>query len=387
MLNSQFYTVDDVTYTSKFAVMKALQGTNKTAEFHVYSDALDGLNLLAEPLQSLEELYAKRARELRAKYDHIVLFFTGGTDSEHVFRTFYNNGLKVDELVNWSYERNLREKNYDLGLDIEALEADKLSIPLMKYIKAELCPDIKITSIDYTKIVTDFWTNMGKNWHETLDDSVIAALLTPGCAWRADMDAINPEWARMTAAGKKICFLACKEKVRVKRDTKGYYLQYHDNQNHRHKIGRINRKDDPINIEMFYGDDTTLELQLKLAHVLTRSWLSNPVYHNYFERPVDRAWENAYANAVYGKRLLPLPYLGGKQRDQAFGKRYASTDAASVWFFEDKNSSWMRNWYAPMQEIASNLSKTFRDADDLMMRGFHLIDSKRYYFQLNSVHG
>ena len=41
MLNSQFYTVDDATYTSKFTVMKALQGTNKTAEFHVYSDALD----------------------------------------------------------------------------------------------------------------------------------------------------------------------------------------------------------------------------------------------------------------------------------------------------------------------------------------------------------
>lgn len=383
-MDSQFYTIDGNKYTSKFDVLKELQGTEKTAEFHVYDDRLNSINLLAEPIQSLEELYAKRARELRAKYDYIVLFFTGGTDSEHVFRTFHDNGLKIDELVNWSYDRNLREKNFKLGLDIEALEADRLSIPLMKYIKDQLCPDIKVTSINYTKFVTDFWAKLGNNWHEKLDTGVIAALLTPGCAWRADMDAINPEWARMIAAGKKVCFLACKEKVRVKRDDKGYYLQYHDNQTHRHKIGRILRKGDPMNIEMFYGDDSTLELQLKLAHTLTNKWLAHPVHKDYFERPVDRVWENAYAEAVYGKRLLPLPYLGGKQRDQAFGKKFASTDAASVWFFEDKSSSYMKNWYGPMQEIASELGQTFTSADDLMMRGFQLIESKKYYFRLNS---
>jgi len=49
--------------------------------------------------ESLDFLYALRARQLREKYDYLVLYFSGGADSTNILKTFIDNNIFLDEIV------------------------------------------------------------------------------------------------------------------------------------------------------------------------------------------------------------------------------------------------------------------------------------------------
>lgn len=51
---------------------------------------------------SLDFLYQERALQLREKYDHLILYYSGGSDSHQILHTFLSNNIKLDEVcVKW----------------------------------------------------------------------------------------------------------------------------------------------------------------------------------------------------------------------------------------------------------------------------------------------
>lgn len=50
-------------------------------------------------LYSLDELYRKRAQQLRDSYDYLTLYYSGGADSSNMLRTFVKNNIFLDEIV------------------------------------------------------------------------------------------------------------------------------------------------------------------------------------------------------------------------------------------------------------------------------------------------
>jgi hypothetical protein len=83
-----------------------------------------------EPKETIDELYAKRARQLRETYDHIVVMYSGGIDSTNVLHTFFDNNLEVDEVCTWLFT--------DIESDKNALanrEASNKALPYMQYLK------------------------------------------------------------------------------------------------------------------------------------------------------------------------------------------------------------------------------------------------------------
>jgi len=52
-----------------------------------------------EPAWSLDELYAKRAQEIRERYVYLVLHFNGSSDSGNILETFIRNRIHLDEIV------------------------------------------------------------------------------------------------------------------------------------------------------------------------------------------------------------------------------------------------------------------------------------------------
>lgn len=56
----------------------------------------DSVDWAKEPFESLDELYLRRAQELRKKYKTVILRFSGGADSVNILRTFIDNGIKID---------------------------------------------------------------------------------------------------------------------------------------------------------------------------------------------------------------------------------------------------------------------------------------------------
>jgi hypothetical protein len=67
-------------------------------KYHFFDSAYQTYNWSQEPEESLEQLYAQRAQQLRDKYDYLILSFSGGADSSNILNTFINNNIKLDEV-------------------------------------------------------------------------------------------------------------------------------------------------------------------------------------------------------------------------------------------------------------------------------------------------
>ena len=65
---------------------------------------LESLDLSQDPFAGLtiSDLYRLRAQELRDSYDYLVLNVSGGPDSMNILKTFVNNNIVLDEIINYN---------------------------------------------------------------------------------------------------------------------------------------------------------------------------------------------------------------------------------------------------------------------------------------------
>lgn len=364
---------------SRFDLMRLSWKTGAEAVFHPFSIDLDSIDLTIEPPHDLNYYYRKRAEELRQKYDHIILAFSGGTDSEHVFRTFYNNGIRIDEILHYHYDLRYRDRLVGMNIENEKYEHEQLSIPLLKHIKSNLLPDIEITIIDTTRATLKFWKDCDKDWHEKIPTDSFMTVFNPAGIWRADISLLDTKWNSMLEAGKKICLIAAKEKLMIGKDETGYFIQYRDLQNSRWLTPPLHRLGNIIQNEMFYMDDTTIEMQLKQAHVLRRELGDN---EDFFDETFKftRQWENTYAKVCYGQRSLPLPYMSMKEKDwvNLLGIDCGYQGAAGSWFMMETKEDWHHTWKRGIEDMKNNMFSTNLNLEDPTSR--LAVKSKKFYF-------
>lgn len=129
--------------------------TYKSVRYHYLESAYMSLDWTKEPHGDLDFWYAERARQLRDKYDYLILSFSGGADSTNILNTFVNNKIHLDEVV-CCYPSDIISKLYD-SFDANDKSPDNIMFEykmaaeprLMELAKTN--PEIKITIIDYTK--------------------------------------------------------------------------------------------------------------------------------------------------------------------------------------------------------------------------------------------
>jgi hypothetical protein len=73
--------------------------TQQPIEFVLRDQEYDQLNWLKEPHESFDELMLAHARNLRNRYERVVLLWSGGTDSHTIYNTFVRNNIHIDEIV------------------------------------------------------------------------------------------------------------------------------------------------------------------------------------------------------------------------------------------------------------------------------------------------
>ena len=75
--------------------------SKKPIEFVCHDQQNDQLNWLHEPTESMDQLMDRHACNLRNKYQHVMLSWSGGTDSHTIYNVFKRNNLHIDEIVIW----------------------------------------------------------------------------------------------------------------------------------------------------------------------------------------------------------------------------------------------------------------------------------------------
>jgi hypothetical protein len=115
-----FFEVNGVKTFSKYEAWQTAQQHNISTDdikFNFNDDQMSQYDWNVEPSASLSELYAQRARQIRETYDYVVLFYSGGIDSQVILNTFYKNNIKIDEIIccgNKTYQTESSKLNQEI---------------------------------------------------------------------------------------------------------------------------------------------------------------------------------------------------------------------------------------------------------------------------------
>jgi hypothetical protein len=154
-----FYSCDELYFNSK--IQACIHGTanKKPVKWHFNDDVFDNYPWEIEPTATLDELYDRRAREIREKYDYVMLAFSGGGDSNNVLESFLRQGLLIDEIVT----NVMGDYNSVTVFDPkvienwnEAAEFKFQTLPRLEHVK-NVSPRTKITILDLSKYALEFF--------------------------------------------------------------------------------------------------------------------------------------------------------------------------------------------------------------------------------------
>ena len=135
-------------YAMQEATRKNLKPTDVTWVFN--NDAYAKVDWKVSSGLPLTEWYRQRALQLRAKYDYLILAFSGGADSTNILDSFVLNNIHIDEVVSW-WPRSQAAGNYRPSTDSDVKnfrsEYDYLVEPKLKWLE-KVAPNTKITICD-----------------------------------------------------------------------------------------------------------------------------------------------------------------------------------------------------------------------------------------------
>ena len=250
-------------------------------EFGQYSWTVD-------PVGSLNDYYDRRAKELREKYDYLVLNYSGGSDSHNILMAFYRNNLHLDEVVtNWIFDASKKftiEDNritdaWNQNAEYELNTRDKL-----KWI-ANHMPNTKVSLYDCGKQIFDYFAKAkDESW---VFDAIEAT--NPGAMQRYNVlgiKEIRERFDHFTSIGvivgvdKPRCILD---------DDDNLFLIFFDKIANvvpvsKHLVDYTN-----TTTEYFYWSPESCDMLAKQSHSILTFLRQNPAYRTLWR---EQAWNN-----------------------------------------------------------------------------------------------
>lgn len=328
-VDNGFYTVDGKIFINKVEAILESEKIHKPVDFNFHDDLYVRLDWGKEPESTLEELYAVRAWELRNTYDHLVLHFSGGSDSVNILETFIKNKIPIDELLIRG-SVGAADKN-EKNVSASNLYAEMLlqAWPLAEWAKKTHYPNLIITGVDTIDYTFDYFNN--PNWFETYTNSTFAC----GVAWRCDWDQLVPRYRTLTDQGKKVGHVLGIEKPILYMQGNQYYVRFLDKYRENNLGKRLIASDLPCFVEAFYWAESTAPLVCKQAHTIKNTLKKNKASLNKMQKIRNRGFHDWVASVIYN-RTLPIrfqvnkPYFGKHEQDG--------------FFFKDQHSEHLKNY-------------------------------------------
>jgi hypothetical protein len=255
-----FYTVGDQKFYSKFAAIQHSDRTGVDVKWNFNEDVFDMYDWTQEPAESLSELYAKRARQLREKYDYLILWFSSGPDSMNILDTFIDNDIKIDELVSFVNYEATGDKYNRLNNEIF-----KQAIP--KYEAAQQRqPDLKFTLFDHCQLIMDVFSKQTAKFDWVYQ---INNLVNPHNTARQHVKSYRSEWRQLIDSGKKVGFISGIDKPKVAGINGKYYFRCTDSSSDIVSFLNVQLNRNPGDYdEFFYWTPDLPELLIKQAHTV-----------------------------------------------------------------------------------------------------------------------
>jgi hypothetical protein len=276
-----YYTCNGLEFESKIQACFHSVQTGKPVDW-VFNDLeFSAYDWTKEPEESLDQLYDKRARELREKYDYLILSYSGGSDSHQILMSFIRQGLLIDELM-----INTMEKGWKKFTVLDPTNTSSLNsgaehylqtIPRLKEVE-KFIPRTKITICDLT-------------------DHVYDSLLKAGDAsWVMEKrEALNPigvtrfnyvyydEIRKQFDKQKRIGLILGVEKPKSAIHNGQFWLRFNDRSANMVTIIDHIKDYDNSELEYFYWSPDCVPMLIKQGHVMRRWLEENPSVQQHWD--------------------------------------------------------------------------------------------------------
>lgn len=248
-----------------------------------FNDSVFGSIDWKTPIETpLAELYKQRALQLRAKYDYVSVYFSGGVDSANIIKAFIDNGIFLDEIV------MLRPAVIDNLVN----KTDRTNRNLYAEIKYAAIPWLKDQSLDPRTVVRllDLGEHLDTFVNEELMEQYKGILGPAICvnSFAKNVTAIkDPIWQELYRQGKKVCHIQGADKPLISVDQDKYYFQFHNHVAWHFAPEFDNEESKRIEehqfMELFYWTPDLPELVIKQCQVVKQKCEEDRKFKRIFE--------------------------------------------------------------------------------------------------------
>ena len=319
------YEINGEFFTSKY---KALEKSGENdINWNFNNEEFSQVDWTTEPTEDLYELYAERARQLRAKYDKVIIYFSGGIDSICVLRAFIDNNIPIDSIIVYGA--------WSIDLKVQSLcnvEQKNVAIPYLKMLEREKNIRLPVYLLDTVP------------WHQKYNEDWIyqnSYNLTPQCTAYSWFDQ-DPYVQDIVMQGKTCVVRGCDKPRLIYKDGKWHYAFLDVVLTG--ATSASNFKDNTFNTttEFFFWSPDCPKLLRKQAHLVTRkleSTFSREECEKRFTHDSSfnqHQYYNIIEPIVYGKYVMQN--LGEEKPYFYLPKAWCtSVNHKDFWFFKAKN--------------------------------------------------
>jgi hypothetical protein len=296
-----YYTCDGIEFETKLNTLMYAEQKHLPIQWHFNDETFNPYDWTVEPALDLDTLYDMRARQLREKYDYIILSYSGGSDSNNMVESFLRQGLLIDEIIT-SWSLDVTKKYLDHTGNEKSPWNNNAEFELhtkgrLEYIKNK-SPRTKITLVDSSKMLLDGILNSGDaGWIQNKND---VFNVTGAYQW-------NPIYftdiRKKFDKHQKVAYILGIDKPKLMVINNKLYLYFID------KIAAMVPAQDHLKdynnaeIEFFYWSPENCELICKQAHTVFKILQSNSqylkVWKNNNRENIRRVQEELLRNMIY----------------------------------------------------------------------------------------
>ena len=335
--NLGYYRCNQVDFSSKVDALLYSKIVGQSVEWMFHQDVFDAYPWHIEPMETLDQLYDRRARELREKYDYIILSFSGGADTNNILESFIRQRLHIDEIViNHMTEATQKFTVVDRSVKNSwnfAAEHQLQGKPRLQYIHTHL-PNTKITELDVSHSVlgslkqfNDADWVLGRNDH-----------LSVGQLFRYNYFHFG-QIKKNFDLGKQVAIIVGLDKPRTFIKDNMFYLKFIDTVANITTINDFNQDYTNVTTELFYWSPSCADMICKQAHVI-KHWLeATPQRQKFWDTP------SFSTVRLYHERWL---------------RNLIYTTWDNSWFQTDKATDWWNTEFDTWFRINPEFSKDFQ---------------------------
>lgn len=347
-----YYLVGNQKVHNKIRALKLATDTKQSVTWHWADDVWYHVDWLNEPALDVYELYRMRARQIRERYDYVIINYSGGSDSQTLVDAFLDAGCHIDEIVTMWNRKYVREVK--TSTDVRNIEAefDLATAPGLERIR-QRSPLTRITYRDICDSVLSVFNQAdGESWLDLTTEHLNPGYMT---RWSATSET---DQLRTLDRGLRTVIVSGTDKPKVCiREDGGYYLYFLDTFVNNARGSTNLPEYDNVDYEFFYWAPDMPEISVKQAHMIRRWFETNPVL-KYLLSWGHTSYSNRTAYEQIVKSIIyPRYNFATFQVDKPTNTVTCEWDD---WFFQEHSqSAAYHNWSQGIAWVERNIDPKF----------------------------